>query len=59
MVYVSKFVWKMPFEIEHKVLSSYTAKYAFYKVLEFEKLWYAKIMTSEVLLRRAPGTYVA
>ena len=31
----------------------------FYEVLEFDKLWYAKIMTSEVLLRRAPGTYVA
>ena len=27
---------KVPFEITHKILSSYTAKYAFYEVL---KIW--------------------
>ena len=33
---------KLPFEISHKILNPYTAKYAFYKVLKFDELWYLK-----------------
>ena len=29
---------KMPFEISHKILNPYTAKYAFYEVLEIWRL---------------------
>ena len=28
-------IWKVPFEISHKIFNPYTAKYAFYKVLEY------------------------
>ena len=33
---------KVPFEISHKILNPYTAKYAFYEVLKFDDLWYLK-----------------
>ena len=37
----------MPFEISHKILKPYTAKYAFYEVLKFQEydileLWHLK-----------------
>ena len=33
---------KVPFEISHKILNPYTAKYAFYGMLKFYNLWYLK-----------------
>ena len=34
---------KEPFEISHKILKPYTAKYVFYEVLKFDDSWCLKI----------------
>ena len=47
---------KVPFEISHKILNPYTAKYEFYEVLKtFKTTQYPGVMTSQVSVRRAPG----
>ena len=37
---------KVPFEISHKILNPYTAKYAFYEVLKIDDLRYLRVVTS-------------
>ena len=46
---------KVPFEISHKILNPYTAKYAFYGVLNFTIYDILRVMTSKVLVRQATG----
>ena len=46
---------KLPFEISHKSLKPYTAKYVFCEVLNFTNCDIFNVMTSEVIVRWDPG----
>ena len=45
---------KVPFEISHKILNPYTAKYAFYDVLKYDEWWNLKSYYILNLSKRGP-----